>query len=743
MLRYFVIVVLGGWICGGAAAQPLVERVPADALVYVGWAGAEGLGGEYERSRLKALLGEVDREGLAEHVAESLRAIGEGDRGAMQAVQAVQRVMSIGARAWRYPVVCYVDMYTPRARGSQEPRFVLVIDAGEEVEASSLVKEIGALCAQAEVSFAGYLEAHGGLVVLSSAADAGFAAQPESAAGESIASVERFKRAVGRVGGDGVCVAYVDVRGVVDACERMAVAEMTPAAAEVWAARRAVLGLDGVLSAAWGGRFEGGDWVTRGFVDSPVPRGDVVRALLGAEAVTDQMLGMVPVDAQFFSAFRFDLGAVFTAVMGAVEQADGEAAGQARAGLEQASLMAGFDIERGLIHALGSQWVLYSDPGASGIGGGLVLVNRLADAERAEGALRALSRLLNQVVASQGQPGQPRFVFSEAQRGELTVHALVLPLLAPSWAVHDGMLFVGLYPQSVVMAHEQAAGGGASVLDAPAYRAMRARLGDEALMCVSFVDLPATAPQAYQMVLVLWHAIVSVNPRWESKAALAMLLPPLKKILPHVTPAGGAAWVDDQGLHTLGVKPFPGSTLLGPNGNMNASSTALVTGITLPALGAARRTARQMQSSTQVRGIHNACVTYAQGNKGRFPDDIGLLVVEGFFPVEYALSPMASVTVPGGFGDWPEGRQRRWVNEHASYVLLPGLVDDLDADKVAVFTRIQDSGGGGISVGFNDNHVELLQVPDARRLILAQTGKSLEYWSNKRPGRGGAPVAPR
>lgn len=46
------------------------------------------------------------------------------------------------------------------------------------------------------------------------------------------------------------------------------------------------------------------------------------------------------------------------------------------------------------------------------------------------------------------------------------------------------------------------------------------------------------------------------------------------------------------------------------------SIIALLIGILLPALGAARKTARQMQNSTQLRGIHQSGVTYAQGNKG-------------------------------------------------------------------------------------------------------------------------------
>jgi prepilin-type N-terminal cleavage/methylation domain-containing protein len=48
------------------------------------------------------------------------------------------------------------------------------------------------------------------------------------------------------------------------------------------------------------------------------------------------------------------------------------------------------------------------------------------------------------------------------------------------------------------------------------------------------------------------------------------------------------------------------------------SIIALLIGILLPALGAARRTARQMQNSTQVRGIHQGHVLYSQGNNSYY-----------------------------------------------------------------------------------------------------------------------------
>ena len=43
-----------------AHAQPLADKVPANALVYVGWTGSSKLGTPYEQSRLKAFLESSD-----------------------------------------------------------------------------------------------------------------------------------------------------------------------------------------------------------------------------------------------------------------------------------------------------------------------------------------------------------------------------------------------------------------------------------------------------------------------------------------------------------------------------------------------------------------------------------------------------------------------------------------------------------------------------------------------------------
>ncbi|MEO0514453.1 MAG: prepilin-type N-terminal cleavage/methylation domain-containing protein [Planctomycetota bacterium] len=82
------------------------------------------------------------------------------------------------------------------------------------------------------------------------------------------------------------------------------------------------------------------------------------------------------------------------------------------------------------------------------------------------------------------------------------------------------------------------------------------------------------------------------------------------------------------------------------------SIIALLIGILLPALGAARRTARQMANSTQLRGIQQGWVTFAQSNKkggkdGWYPglDGSGSLDGKAIIP-QADIGANADVAVP-------------------------------------------------------------------------------------------------
>lgn len=121
----------------------------------------------------------------------------------------------------------------------------------------------------------------------------------------------------------------------------------------------------------------------------------------------------------------------------------------------------------------------------------------------------------------------------------------------------------------------------------------------------------------------------------------------------------------------------------------------LLLGILLPALGAARRTARQMANSTQLRGIHQSMVVYAQSNKkggndGFFPgldssgnlteaDPAGrlsMMLYANHFTPEYIISPADTERWEISAADYANEVPLTWENH--SYAMLP--IADADAD---------------------------------------------------------------
>jgi len=279
--------------------------------------------------------------------------------------------------------------------------------------------------------------------------------------------------------------------------------------------------------------------------------------------------------------------------------------------------------------------------------------------------------------------------------------------------------------------------GKASILDNPRFIAMKKQLGVKRFNSVAFYDLEQVAGDGYQMLLAVSQLYLGLADMFGIETP-PMVLPPLNKIRPHLSPAMSATWSDAYGWYAISVEPFPGSTLLGSSGNLMISQNALVIGTLLPALGAARRTARSMQTGIQVRGMQQAAVLWSFGAKGNFPPDLATLYEGDFFTIDYLIAPTADVTIPADIRQWDKKKRADWINSHTSFCYVTGLRDDNDSRKVAVFEKLHYKGQVTVAIAFNDNHVEALGIEAASKLIKKQTGRSLEEWSrSKYPGAGG------
>lgn len=707
------------------AAQPLAEHVPGDAIAYVGWRGADDPGADYDGSNLQALCDASDLPGAITQTLGLIEALNPGDD---QAARVLHLIRTIGTSSWQRPAAAYVQ---PVDDAEMPVRLVVLWQAeGEQAEALKAT-----LIDVAEQDPSGGIT-HGrgdGLVWLTLAAMGQGLEEHAVEPADSLARAPRFKEVLAQADPGGMLVVYADGRGLLSLIDRTVEREANPREAEQWARVRSALGLEGLNALVWTGGFDGQDWRTDLFIDAPAPRTGVL-TLLDSQPITDAELVNVPAEATWLCAFRFDLGALLDNVRKVIVEIDPGVAQQFEEVLARGSQMTGIDLEADLIRSLGSAWLAYTDPGATGGGMlGVCLVNPLKDAERAELALTGLQVLANAMMSQAGASGggsPVRVKFHTSTRDGMTLRTLGIPFVAPTWSVHEGNLYVGLFPQTVLAAGARVAGGGNSggdsILDNDAYLALRDRLGGGDASAVVFVDLPRTAEGSYQNLVMLSQVGTGMLAMFGADP-VPTLLPPFAKIRPLLSPVGQVAWSDDAGYHCRSVSPFPGSAMLGPQygTNMTVAGPVMV-GTLLPALGAARRSARQMKSVTQCRGIFQSQIMFATANEDIYTDDIARLVEANFVPVEYVISPNVGVHVPRGFDQWDEGQKNQWVRENASYVLIPGLKMDINAETVSIFERPDHADGSGIAVGFNDGHAVFMNEWDARELIEAQTGKTLE-----------------
>jgi hypothetical protein len=542
----------------GAASPPLADRVPGDAILYAGWAGADGCPG-YDGSHLKAVIGASSIPQLfAEFVPQLVRRVGRLDD---HAGAVLDRLVSAGSPAWHHPTAFYfggVDLTGPKPL----PRVAVLCDAGPD--AASLSEQLDELIGELppDADPRPTVRAYGSLVVLSlfppDQSDGLFAHAPADALGSS----GKFTAALGQCRPAGAAlVGYADVEAAVSAADGAIRKVGDPGQVDTWSKVRTSLGLDGFRQVALTAGFDGRDWMERTFASTDGRHAGLL-SLLDARPLDADLLGIVPRSADRVAAGRFDFAAAFDALHDAAVTFSPENAGHVDDAVNQVNGQAGINVRRDLLGAIGDQWVTYSDRsiGGSGILGS-VLVNRLRDPARADAAMTQLSRRLNFIITRQLQNPNVEIQFRDTTANGTTLHYLAVPLVTPTWAVKHGTLFVGLYPQVVAAAVDAADHPVPSILQRPAFTALMHRLGDHPAASETFIDLPSIAPDGYTDLLGTSRLFLGLGDVFGAHPP-ALVVPPLRAVLAELSPSGAVTWADAAGWHSAAVSPFPGAEVL-------------------------------------------------------------------------------------------------------------------------------------------------------------------------------------
>lgn len=681
-------------------AQPLADRVPDDAILYIGWQGSGSMGRAYDASHLKAIVDASDLPAFFNRFLPQLTQLAAGrDR---EAAKMLSIATTLGGQMWRSPCAIYfagVDMTNPR---QPMPKVAILCQAG--ADAGNMVNQIQQALAAADGAPVSVAQQDGVVMVSMGIGDAG--KKPAAAIGVNAG----FRAALAQVHKEPVAVAYVDVQRLREAFTQI-VQQQDPQAHEQVVKAIEALGLAGCQSMIWTGGFEGRAWSSQAFVAAPAPRTGLM-SFLDSPALSDALLKAVPKSATWVGAGHLDLERLIDEVRTAAGKIEPQAQQQIDQGLNQISQTLGRDLRKDILAPLGSEWAFYVAPTVAGNGLlGIVLVNRLDEPAKAEEALGGLEKLANDLIAA-NMRGGPLVQMKQTKVGGLNIHYLGAPAVAPAWAVKDGYLYMGLYPQVVASAAGHVSGKGASILESDDFKAFRGGLGVSAPNSLLYMDMPKTVGDGYQMMLYLT--------RWAGLADMfgvtspPMILPPLDKIVPHVFPCGGASWTDDAGWHSKSVTPFPMSTMLGGQQGIGVTAVPVGVGVMLPALNRARHQAREVVCMANLRQIGMGCHMYAADHQGNLPADLGALVTGGYVGSGRAFVCAASGKQP------PADGLSEWVAANSDFVYLGAGKRLTDMDPGATTVLAYERPGNhrdGVNILFADGHVEKQPPPQARRTI--------------------------
>lgn len=705
-----------------AAAQPLADRIPKDAIIYVGWRGADQMGAGYDASHLKAVL---DASGAAQLFNDFIPKLAQ--RAAQedpQAGMAFGVLQAVGGPMWKHPSALYVgpiDLAQPPM-----PHAALLCDAGPD--AAALLKQVTQILGMVPPGPVPVVakEYKGVVAIIVGTIDPGFeamlqAGDKQEPAARSLRNSLAFKDAMKQVNPDPVVAAYLDVEAVIRLVDFVVSVQDDLKPKTEWPKLRDGLGLGGLKRIIWTSGFDGKDWSDQCFIHAPSPRSGLL-AMMDTTPITDDCLKAVPKTATLVSAGKLGLGKIYTALHDGIKQLNPDGAAQLDAGIDQINQGLGVNIEKDVLGSFGDEWVLYSDPNIGGAGaGGFVVVNRMANAANAEKSFTAVETMINSLVRQNMPDKKVNVSIQQTKVGDLTIHYLDIPLITPSWAIRDGNLYIAAYPQMVEAAAMYVAGKGPSILENPDFIAMRDRLGNQKATGIQFMDLPKTAPAGY----AAWVAISRLAAVGDIAGVQspAMLLPPLYKLMPHLAPAGSVTWVDDAGWHAKAISPFPGSTALAndPLAGTTIAGPAAMISILLPSLNRARETANRVKCGSNLRQIGQGCLLYANENNGKYPPDLGTLLKSEDLTLNVFICPDSGTQPPPELHGQKAEEQAAWVNQNADYVYLgAGKNNTVAADYIIAYEKLHLHTGQGVNILYGDGHVDFTYSSEARRLLGVQ-----------------------
>ena len=735
--KLIALVMFAGLLLGlarGVAAAPLDTRIPSDAIIYVGWQGADALAPAYAQSNLK---GFIESSKLGDYVTKQwpnwMAMVSGGDP---EALKQLDDILLASKLMSRHPMALYIgpmEFANPRTA----PKFKLawLCDAGEDVaNIEQFFKNLTEKNpAPPDMNFKCTRDGSTVIVTIGEATAEMFSPflnWEKATAREKVtrlAGSTEFAAATRGMRPDAALTVYVDVEKIMamvdDGMTNMgAPPQIRTQAAAIYSA----IGFSSLTQLAYTAGFDKKEWVDNAFIGM---KGDRVGLLsvLNAAPITDDVLLMIPKDAVGFNAARID----FVKILAEIRTIAGEITHGDSAiddALAHATEELGVDLEKDLIDSLGDQWVLYR--GARGqdmASHPIVFVQKLRNAAGMQKSLDVLAAKIKE-----GTNGA--FKVEKLDTGTITVSGIRFPMITVAWTIRGDYLYVSNL-EGISPAIDQVEKKMPCIRENPTFLAVLKSLPQQKPMALSFGEPAKLYPDLYQAITVNLLPMAKLA----GVDIPGNLIPAPQRIAPFLTPGGSIAWTDADGFHLSGRSALPGAEIFAGQPSLTASVPAFMAGVLMPSMGKSRVLANRSADAANLRGIVNSCIIYAAQNNDAFPDDVAKLLdpdVAGMSP-KLLVSKRAGTTplvmtdemqklVKDDFAAFSKK-----VEEHCDFVYLgKDRKNDTDASMVLAYEKPGPKMTDGINIAYDDCHVDFVRYSGLKDAFAA-TNKYLK--ENKLP----------
>ncbi|MCP4376446.1 MAG: hypothetical protein GY794_09760, partial [bacterium] len=178
--------------------------------------------------------------------------------------------------------------------------------------------------------------------------------------------------------------------------------------------------------------------------------------------------------------------------------------------------------------------------------------------------------------------------------------------VAPAWSVHNGRLYIALWPQVISAAIENT--GKKTIVRNAAFQKIRSRVSPKATT-LTYINTPAIVRNAYNLLLIGWTMGSAEISRELGPIASAKIdwLPSLPKIEKYLSPEVAAFSSDAAGItiESYGSVPIVSSFISSILTTAPVSATVLI-----PAIHRAKSQAKRAASRANLSGIGKAMAMY-------------------------------------------------------------------------------------------------------------------------------------